>query len=68
MYIGRQETLDADWQNLQRILRVPDYIELPRDPVTANRTGDWSSDQIDDDARAALRRYYDKDYRLLELL
>jgi hypothetical protein len=67
VYIGRQETLDADWQNLQRILEVPDYIELPRDPVTANRTGDWSRDQIDDRARAALRRYYDKDYRLLDL-
>ena len=65
VYIGRQETLDADWRNIKSILHLPD-VELPSDPVAAHR-GDPSRDtSLDRSAVRALRDWYARDYRLVE--
>src|SRR4051812_21048200 len=37
IYIGLQETLDADWAQLKALLGLPPDVELPRDPVRAHR-------------------------------
>jgi Sulfotransferase family len=65
VYIGRQETLDSDWRRLKPMLGLPDYLELPTDPVAAHR-GDASVDaSLDDSAIEILRDWYKADYKLL---
>jgi hypothetical protein len=65
LYIGRQETLDADWGRIKRLLRLPRRLELPTDPVRAHRRGTSAHAELDDVARAALRDWYARDYRLV---
>ena len=36
-YIGRQETLDDDWQRIRALLELPEDIELPSDPKKSHR-------------------------------
>lgn len=66
VYIGRQETLDADWERLKAVLGLPEDLELPSDLVTAHRR--MSDDApLDAVATEALREWYARDYRLLNV-
>ena len=66
LHIGRQETLDADWRQIKRLLRLPADLELPTDPVAAHRGTRRDDPELDDRAVAALRDWYARDYLLLE--
>jgi hypothetical protein len=66
LYIGRQETLDTDWRQIKRLLKLPSNLELPTDPVRAHRRPPHDRPQLDAVAVAALRDWYARDYRLVE--
>lgn len=66
VYIGRQETLDADWQHIRRVLQLPDDAGLPDDPVAAHRGDPNTNRTFSAEQEAALRRWYAKDYQILE--
>ena len=66
LHIGRQETLDADWRQIKRLLRLPAELELPTDPVAAHRGTRRDAPELDDRAVAALHDWYARDYVLLE--
>lgn len=63
VYIARQETLNADWENIKRILELPPRLWLP-EGYAANK-GAKQDTSLDDAAREALLAYYERDYRLL---
>jgi hypothetical protein len=66
LYIGRQETIDADWRQIKRLLDLPRRLELPTDPVRAHRRDPLDQPQLDAVAVAALKDWYTRDYRLVE--
>jgi hypothetical protein len=65
VYIGRQETLDHDWRQLKRLLKLPRHLQLPSDPKTAHRRTSPRDASFDERQLRALRRWYARDYRLL---
>ncbi len=64
VYIAMQETLDQDFENLKRILNLPDRLKLPQGKAAHKRTEPVDK-SLDDAGREALRRYYAKDYELI---
>ena len=38
LFVGRQETIEHDWERLKEILDLPPGLGLPSDPVLAHRT------------------------------
>jgi hypothetical protein len=67
LYIGRQETLDADWEQIKDILDLPGELSLPADPVSAHRHDPDEDWDLDVAARTALQKWYAMDMRLVEL-
>lgn len=68
VYVGRQETLPADWQHLRRILELPESSQLPNDPVRAHR-GDQRFDRTFNEHQiTALRRWYAEDYAIVDFV
>lgn len=67
LLIGFQESLDQDFEQLKSLVGLPDTVSLPTDPVLANRSN--GSDLVELDAQAVrnLRKWYAKDYELIEL-
>ena len=66
LYIGRQETLNADWEQLKEILDLPRQIELPTDPVVAHRREKGGEEPLTDASVEILRDWYKRDYELLD--
>jgi hypothetical protein len=66
VYIGRQETLDADWQRLKDVLALPASAVLPTGPKVAHRRGGTGEEPLDEASLAALRHWYRRDYELVE--
>lgn len=64
-YIGRQETLDDDWQRIRALLELPEDIELPSDPKKAHRRDAGREPALDARAEAILREYYTPDYEIV---
>jgi hypothetical protein len=64
VYIARQETLADDWNKIRRILGVPEDVELTDDPVKAHKRN-TAIDELTPEVQGALRKWYAKDYRLL---
>ena len=67
VFIGRQETLDADWAGLKDLLELDPGLELPTDPVLAHRRTIPERPDFDEAQLAALRAWYAPDYRVLRL-
>jgi hypothetical protein len=65
VFIGRQETLDADWKRLKAVLEIDRKLKLPTDPVEAHRRTTPERPDFDEAQLAALRDWYAPDYRLL---
>ena len=65
VFIGRQETLGADWEQLKAILDLPPGLELPSDPVLSHRNDPSLDTTLDDDAVENLRRWYRRDLRVV---
>jgi hypothetical protein len=66
VYIGRQETLTADWHQLRLRLDLPPTVRLPRDTRRAHRQDPSLDRELPDEAVRALREWYAGDLRLLE--
>jgi hypothetical protein len=66
-YIGRQETLDADWQRIRALLELPEEVSLPADPKKAHRRDRSDEPTLDEAAQAALRKWYKRDYELVRV-
>jgi len=66
LYVGRQETLNADWEQLKRILELPAGLELPTDPALSHKRDRSGDEPLDDAAKEILRDWYSRDYELLE--
>ena len=66
LYIGRQETLNADWEQLKQILELPPKLALPTDPVVAHRRDKADDKPLDDASIEILRDWYKDDYALVE--
>ena len=66
LYIGRQETLSADWEQLKAILELPPEIELPTDPIAAHRRDKSGEESLDDASIEILRDWYKRDYAVVE--
>ena len=64
-YIGRQETLDDDWQRIRALLELPEEIELPSDPKKAHRRAPSGEPALDARAEEILRDYYRPDYEII---
>ena len=65
-YIGRQETLDDDWQRIRALLELPEDVELPADPKKAHRRQASGDPALDANAEAILRRYFKPDYQIIQ--
>jgi hypothetical protein len=67
LYVGRQETLEADFERLRKILSLPPEAALPKDDVDAHRARDVDR-QLSETARAALAVAFAENYAWLALL
>jgi hypothetical protein len=67
LFIGFQETLNADFEILKRILDLPADVQLTDDEVTANRSPIDIDKRLDEEAIRNLKSWYVKDYQLLAI-
>lgn len=67
LFVGFQESLSHDFEQLKRRLGLPADLALPDDPVTAHRNPDDIDRHLDDQAVANLRKWYAADYSFYEL-
>ena len=65
VYVGMQETLDADWEQLKAILELPADVALPTDKRRANRRDPSQKASLDPAAEQLIRDWYHRDYVLL---
>jgi hypothetical protein len=65
VYIGRQETLSADWPQLKAVLGLPAVAKLPSSRVRAHRRDPSRDTALDDSAVRALQEWYAPDYELV---
>jgi hypothetical protein len=66
LFIGFQETLDADFQILKSLLNLPRDIQLPQDDATSHRSPAGLDRTLNERAEAALRKWYAADYEFVE--
>lgn len=67
-FVGRQETLTDDVERLRTLLRLPQPLDLPDDPVAAHRNPAGAHQPLSERAVAALTHWYRDDYALLHEL
>jgi hypothetical protein len=67
IYIARQETLDEDWERIKELLDLPRSVMLPQDDTAAHRTAYPREIVISERGRAALRKWYAPDLKVLEI-
>lgn len=68
LFVGSQERLDDDFEQLKELLGLPKRVELPRDDVKAHRNPRGLDYSLDDESVAAIRAWYADDYALLGVL
>jgi hypothetical protein len=66
LFVGYQEMLDEQMPHLARCLSLPG-LELPRDPAVAHRTSEDVDRALAPDARAALERWYEREFEFVAL-
>ena len=67
LFIGRLETLSADFERLRVKLRLPASVVLPEDAVATHRTPDGLDRHLEPDALQALTRWYAAEFDFLRL-
>lgn len=65
VFIARQESLSADWEDLKRVLRLDPSLSLPTDPVTAHRGPEEEDRTLSPAGEEAVRAWYAADYAVL---
>jgi hypothetical protein len=66
IYIGRLETITADWKQIKALLELPPNLKLPRGPWRAHRQKEPLDMTLDDFALRSLKEWYSGDYKLVE--
>ncbi len=66
LYIGFQDSLDTDFENLRRILGLGQEIQLPKDDIGAHRNDPGLDRSLDPEAREALESWYAEDYAFFD--
>lgn len=66
-FIGFQETLDQDFQQLKAKLGLPETLALPDDDILAHRSPADLDRTLETQAVRILRRWYAADYKFIEL-
>jgi hypothetical protein len=64
-FIGRQESLAADFDRLRQLLGLPQDVRLPDDPVKSHRRPGNLDDKLDEVARRNLEDWYRQDYEFI---
>jgi hypothetical protein len=67
LFVGRQETLDEDFERLKAALDLPAGIALPEDDVESHRNPEGLDTFLEDAAVDNLKRWYREDYRFAAL-
>ena len=68
LFVGEQENLNKDFDELKRILGLPDYLKLPDNDFDAHRNPVKSDKSLDAIALQNLKKWYEKDYEFLSFL
>jgi hypothetical protein len=66
IYIGRLETINADWKQIKALLELPPELKLPTGPWRAHRQKQPLDMTLDDSARRSLEEAYRGDFKLVE--
>jgi hypothetical protein len=66
LLIGRQERLESDFAALRELLDLP-AVDLPRDPVIANKNTRAPAPPLSAEGRSALQAWLVRDYAFLRL-
>jgi hypothetical protein len=66
-FVGRQERLAEDFEILKARLGLPEHLKLPGDDVNAHRTYPQVNKDLDEEAVANLRDWYQDDFRFVAL-
>ena len=70
LFIGFTETLDADFNNLKKLLNIPSEITLPQKPKQANKIRNTIRDEhkiIQEPGLTLLKEWYKQDIELVAL-
>jgi hypothetical protein len=67
LFIGFQESLDADFMALKNILKIPQDITLPTDDIIAHRNPKGIDKSICENGIEALREWYSDDLKFISL-
>ena len=67
-FIGKQASLDQDFEKLKALLGIPKHIKLPKDDVKAHKNPTSLDKSLNDAAKANLKKWYERDFEFLELL
>lgn len=67
LFVGFQESLDADFERLKTVLKVQPGIVLPSDDISAHRSPDDVDRAISDKGGVALKDWYTSDYKFIAL-
>ena len=62
-----QPELDADFEQLKRLLALPSTLLLPRDDGGSHRTPSGFSTRVTAEGRAALHHHYAEDFQLYDI-
>jgi hypothetical protein len=65
VFIGRQESLDADWERLRKVLELPEEYALPDERLHAHGGNSSQTRELEPRAEAALRRWHRPDYDIV---
>lgn len=68
LFVGFQETLDEDFEELKRILRLPNSDSLPQDEIKAHRTPEGYHTDLSDEAIAVanIRKWYAQEFKFID--
>ncbi|MBE9011741.1 sulfotransferase family 2 domain-containing protein [Pseudanabaenaceae cyanobacterium LEGE 13415] len=67
LFIGYQESFDADFVELKQILGLPESVQLPQSKTQAHRSSKHENKQFSDLERENLLQWYAADYEFLAL-
>ena len=67
LFVGRQERLAEDFEEVKRLLRLPPDVSLSTDETRAHRAPDGRDKRLGPEAVGALLAWFADDYRFIDL-
>ena len=66
-FIGFQESLNEDFENLKLKIGLPNNVKLPDDLIQAHKSPEFFDKRLEDEAIENLKNLYEADYKFLNL-